>query len=748
MSAACIAAALHLPAPASAQQPIMAARLQPGESIEIDGTLSHPAWQRAPVFERSHEIEPVRGRTPTHGMQVRVLYDEQALYVGVRAFDPEPQRLRAPLVRHDQVLRTQDFVVLYIDPIGARQAAQFFRVGASGSTGDGLHTAANDSEDFAPDFDFDSATGRDGQGYTAVFRVPYSSLRYTSAPQQQWRLMVGRRIPREEVVLNLTVPLPQEALSFIDWMQPLQGFEPPVRDAFVQLRPTLTLRRTEQRPHGEPRSHDNQTRLSVDAKWRPLPELVFDATLNPDFSQVALDTPQLSRNTRFALFLTEKRPFFLESTDLLVSPTDALYTRALSDPRWGLRATWRGASLTGAGLALHDKGAGLTPIPGAYGTGFALQPANDALMTRAQLRLGTLTLGGIAGGRRYEAEAGSAAGDNQVAGLDAHWRVTDTLRLKAQAMASRTTAHPTLLDDGAESLREGPSRRGGLAYVGLYWRTGRSDTDLSVLEVSEGFRNDLGFVSQAGVRELQARQSLQWFGLGPFNQFHLYLNADRVEERESRRAVSQKWVPGLWLATSRNTEATLELYPDEKSRVQPDGPLHAARYVHVSVLSTPVAWVPQAEAWFDSGRFVDVSAQETAPGHPVGRMVRGRKWGLDLQTRLLPRLELQPRVERLVLDNPVEGRYRETAAQLLAIVHLTARQSLRLILQRGSFEREGQGEEVETAQSFTYTWRRSAGTVLYLGATRGSVGLPHAPSRSSELFAKLQFDLSEWAGWW
>ena len=70
---------------------------------------------------------------------------------------------------------------------------------------------------------------------------------------------------------------------------------------------------------------------------------VVDATLNPDFSQVALDEPQLAGNTRFALSFPEKRPFFFESSDLLRSPTEALYTRSLTAPRWGLRSTWRGA---------------------------------------------------------------------------------------------------------------------------------------------------------------------------------------------------------------------------------------------------------------------------------------------------------------------------------------------------------------------------------------------------------------------
>lgn len=728
--AACLAVAQAGPV---AEQPMQAARLQPGERIVLDGTLAHPAWQRAPAFEHNHEIEPVRGRVPSHATKVQVLYDDKALYVGVTALDPEPQRIRAPLVRHDLVNRTQDFVVLYVDPIGARKSAQFFRVNAAGGTADGLHTAANDSEDFSPDFDFDSAAARHADGYSVVFRVPYSSLRYSAASGSAWRIMLGRRVPRENVLLTLTVPLPREALSFIDLMQPLEGFEPPVEHGFLQLRPTLTLRRTDDRPHGGPRNTENKAKPSLDVKWRPWPELVLDATLNPDFAQVALDQPQLSRNTRFALFLTEKRPFFLESSDLLVSPTDALYTRSINDPRWGLRATWRGERLAGTGMALADKGGGLTPIPGPYGTGFALQPRNDALLSRAEAHVGTLTLGGIVGGRRYQDDSGTSAGDNLVAGADGQWLITDRLRLKAQAMASETSA----FDDGSGVLRRGPAQRGGMLYAGLYGRTDRSESELSVTELSHGFRNDIGFVAQSGIRKLAGKQNLQWFELGPFDQLHAYVDVERSEERGSGRTVLQRWRPGLWFAAAHNAQMTIEWVPDEKSRVQRDAPLLAARYLHLQGVATPVQWIPLAEAWFDSGRMVDVSAGAT------GRVVDGRKFGFDIQTRPLPRLELQPRLDAVQLDNPVEGRYRETAAQLLAIWHVAARQSLRVILQRHSVQREGSSKEAESAQSLTYTWRRSAGTVLYLGATRGSTGLPLAPSRSTELFAKLQLDLSE-----
>ena len=132
---------------------------------------------------------------------MQALFDELALDVGIQALDDQPALIRAPLVRYGGVNRAQDFVVVHIDAIGLRQSAQFFRVNAAGSLADGMHTAADDSEDFAPDVDFDTATARHAGGWTAVLRIRFASLRCAQAPDdgaQPWRIMVGRRVPRAQ----------------------------------------------------------------------------------------------------------------------------------------------------------------------------------------------------------------------------------------------------------------------------------------------------------------------------------------------------------------------------------------------------------------------------------------------------------------------------------------------------------------------------------------------------------------------
>ena len=146
---------------------------------------------------------------------VQVLFDEQALYIGVIAHDDAPARIVDTPVRHDGVIRTQDFVVAYVDAIGSKRSAQWFRVNAAGSKADGLHAAADDSEDFAPDFDWDADVAPHPQGWTAVLRLPFASLRFAEGGQDRWRIMVARRLPREQFHLMTSVPVPRDAPSFI-----------------------------------------------------------------------------------------------------------------------------------------------------------------------------------------------------------------------------------------------------------------------------------------------------------------------------------------------------------------------------------------------------------------------------------------------------------------------------------------------------------------------------------------------------
>jgi hypothetical protein len=711
-----------------AVQAVRAVPLAPGEHIRVDGTLSHPAWARAPVFDRFVEKLPVTGHEPSQATRVQVLFDGEAVYVGVSALDSEPARMRNMLVRADGVNRTQDFVVVYVDPIGARRSAQFFRVNSAGSLADGLHTAADDSEDFAPDFDWDAAVAHNAEGWTAVFRLPFASLRFAEGAQR-WRFMVGRRMPREQFHLFTSVLIPREAASFIDRLQPLEGIELPERHAFLMLRPSATLRTGNE-------SGARQSRLegSLDAKWRPRAELVVDGTLNPDFSQVALDVPQLAGNQRFALFLAEKRPFFFESADLLRSPTDAVYTRSITAPRGGLRATWRGPGWAGTAFAIDDRGGGLVLLPGPYGTGFAGQPAARSFAARGKLEAGRgLQVGLIAASRRYA----QGRGENDVAGPDVEWAFAEQWRVRAQWLRARTTAQP----DDAGGLVRGAPREGDRVHARLARNSPGSETALTLDHIDRDFRHDGGFVGQNGARKAELFHAFVWQGVGPFNEFQLNGNVYRNTEQGSGDTLAEGWRLGLWAAGASNLEWRLNLQLRNALRTAGGAPLLGERYVNTGVVLTPAPWFPLLDAWIDAGALADTVADRVRPG------VRGN---LAAKLRPLARLEVEPTLSVAVLREGGELKYREAAQQWLAVWHFDSRHTLRAILQRATLDRQAEPGVAAAASrskagSLTYAFRRSAGTLLYLGATRSRAG--GAAPRVTEAFAKLQLDVDEARRW-
>jgi hypothetical protein len=712
-----------------------AVRLEPGEAIVLDGTLDAPAWHRAPVHDDFVEHDPANGARPKYRTTVRVLFDESAIYVGVEAFDDHPEQIVAPLVRHDGVLRTQDFVVLYLDAIGKRQSAQFFRVNAAGSIGDGMHTAADDDEDFSPDFDFDAAAARNAHGYTAVFRVPFASLRFASDARAGWRIMVARRLPREQAYMWTSVPVPVDAPAFISALQPLEGIELPGKSSFLSVRPSMTIKRSTDSPYGEPTHVATGVQGSLDVKWRASPELVVDGTLKPDFSQVALDVPQLSGNSAFALYLPEKRPFFFESADLLHSPTDALYTRSFTSPRWGLRSTWRGASLAGTALVVDDQGGGETLLPYAYGTDTAVQPGSRAIAARLRGDVddaGRLQLGAIAALRRYE----GGRGDNDVAGPDIAWQVNDAWRLRAQWLHSSTTAQP----DAQGGLSRGAETHGDELTLLASRLTDRTQLDIEADDFGPGFRHDTGFVNQVGIRELVLHEAVVFRQLGPTNELWLNLKEGVVTDHLRGDVIQEYVTPRVWMSGAHNTEFSIEWRGFSKIRTAATGRLASEHYWKAEYLSTLAGWLPQVDASLNLGRMADAPAGVTRPGGQVNLAAKMRPFGP---------LELEPSVWAAWLRRDGVTTYRETASQLLGVWHFDARQNLRLIVQRTTYDRKAEpgvdaDHESGLTSSLTYAYRRSMGTVLYVGATRSHRGVVNESiARGTEAFVKLQVDLDE-----
>ncbi|MFT7775712.1 carbohydrate binding family 9 domain-containing protein [Roseateles sp.] len=735
-----------------------ALRLTAGEATPvIDGRLDDAAWRRAPVYERFAQFLPADKQPARWRTTVQVLVTDDALVFGIRAWDPEPGRIRAPLARRDQVKADQDFISILIDPVGHRRTAQYVRVSAAGAVEDGLFSAEEDSEDSAPDFDVDAATALLPDGYSIELRWPLAALRFAHEDGLPWRVMVSRNIPREERTLDVSAPaLTKDALSFIAELQPLDGLGDlalQVRErSFIGFRPELTLRGTRDSSEADGVRRARKASLGAEFKWRPRADWVLDVTLNPDFSQVELDAPQLAGNTRFALSVPEKRPFFLESADV-VGPTQAdesgenrslaaFYTRAVTDPDWGLRATWRGAGAEATALHLRDAGGGPVLRAGAFATRSGVQPGgSQASFARGRMQLGSQGQFGLAGLVSLR-DFGHGL-ETQVVGSDGVWRVGDSDQMRGHVLVSGTTLG---LDEAGRTLRV-TRERGHRAWLGWRHRDGDWVANVNVEEISPRFANDNGFVSQSGIRRASAFGYLR---LGPRELAGVDMHESEVQLKlqETRtladpllgvaagQVVERLVQPGFWFAAARNTGAWGHVGLDSH-RAKSGGRLHPTRTLLLGLESNPGELLTYISAEVEWGRRLDFDADR------VGLGAQGQ---LQAQLRTpLPGgwwLEYEQRFGLGWVDGP-DGRraFTDRSAQSLVVLHLGPRDSLRLIRQQTHFSRRDDPAAGLAAQN-------DAGRVLSLmfqhrvGLSRVvSVGLNRAREqpgtvRADEVFAK------------
>ncbi len=284
-------------------------------SIAIDGVLDEAAWVAAPVHGGFWQREPNQGQAPTFATEFRVLYDGGAIYVGVRAFDPEPALIRGLLTRRD-LDSASDWVSVKVDSYHDRRTAFGFSVNAAGVQRDMLHF--NDVEsDPGWDAVWEVGTRIDDRGWVAEFRIPYNQLRFSASDRQAWGLQVLRRVSRTQE-LSAWSPWPREAtqeVSLYGTLTGMSGVQPPAR---VELLPYAVAGARLYRSQPGDQLNDGVDLIGnagADVKVGLGSNFTLSGTVNPDFGQVEADPSEVNLTARETFFV-EKRPFFLEGTDI------------------------------------------------------------------------------------------------------------------------------------------------------------------------------------------------------------------------------------------------------------------------------------------------------------------------------------------------------------------------------------------------------------------------------------------------
>jgi hypothetical protein len=315
---------------ATAQQQSLSTRVAspaPAEAIAVrtplppvlDGRLDEDAWQSAEIVSDFTQRDPNEGQPGSERSEARILYTDNALYVGFRAFDRLAGEIAATLTRRDDD-SPSDWLAVGIDSYHDRRTAFVFMVNPEGVKRDVYYFDDTNSDD-SWDAVWDVAVTRDHQGWTAEFRIPFSQLRFATADEHRFGFNLYRKINRLNEEQFWRLPPKAESGMVSRWgdLVGIRGIQPPRR---IEVMPYSAAGSTFERAEaGNPfrTGTDHTLRAGADLRIGVTSNLTLSATVNPDFGQVEAD-PAVVNLSAFESFFPERRPFFNEGLDIFRIP--------------------------------------------------------------------------------------------------------------------------------------------------------------------------------------------------------------------------------------------------------------------------------------------------------------------------------------------------------------------------------------------------------------------------------------------
>lgn len=285
--------------------------------IELDGKLDEPAWRLVKWESNFVQRNPNDGNPATYPTEFGIMYDENYLYVGARAYDPEPDKIISILSRRDDYTES-DWMYVSIDSYNDNRTAFEFGLNAAGVKHD---VRRFDDENMEEDWDavWDGKTNIDDQGWTAEWRIPFRELRFSAGETMEWGLEFYRELPRHNSEFSVWNYWAHSEEGFVSRYGSLNGL------AGIKVqRPIYVVPYVANQVHlsddlvnsVHPKKYDLLYNLGGDIRYSSRSGLTLNATLNPDFGQVETDPADFNL-TEFETYFPEKRPFFMEGANIL-----------------------------------------------------------------------------------------------------------------------------------------------------------------------------------------------------------------------------------------------------------------------------------------------------------------------------------------------------------------------------------------------------------------------------------------------
>jgi len=282
--------------------------------------LTDEGWQAVRAMSTFVQREPNEGAAPSQRTEFRVAYDATTLYVRVRAFDAEPDKIVTYLTRRDDDSPC-DWLRVFIDSYHDRRTAFEFAVNPSGVKQDRYWFNDGD-RDNSWDAVWDVNVIRDGDGWLAEFRIPFSQLRFTPGPAATFGFAIVREIGRLKETSTWPL-LPRAATGYVSSFGDLSGLTMLATPKRLEVLPYMVSQLTQQPTGGNPllQGSTSEAALGLDLKYSLTTGLTLTGTVNPDFGQVEAD-PAVVNLSAFETFFSERRPFFIEGSGNFNFPFD------------------------------------------------------------------------------------------------------------------------------------------------------------------------------------------------------------------------------------------------------------------------------------------------------------------------------------------------------------------------------------------------------------------------------------------
>lgn len=312
----------------------------PNNSIIIDGKIIEEIWKEASVADNFTEINPGDNVKPEVDTKVYVAYDDDAIYFAYICYD-DMSTVRGSMCDRDFMYQ-DDWVGPFIDTYNDEKQAFEFYVNPQGIQGDLFWTVNN--EDSSPDYIYESETQRYNDRWTAEIRIPFKSLKFPDTEEQTWRVHLLRNRVRGARQRIYWASVSRDNPNFLGQAGIFKGIKNIKRGKNLEIMPYIAGNQTSAVNNSQvPVLEHDKVNLNIGGtlKYGISSTTTLDFTYNPDFSQIEADAQIIDANNPFALFLQEKRPFFLEGSSVFNVPGNIVYTRAINNPLFASKITGR-----------------------------------------------------------------------------------------------------------------------------------------------------------------------------------------------------------------------------------------------------------------------------------------------------------------------------------------------------------------------------------------------------------------------